>query len=183
MVARPGCQQPPLAPLLRSQAGLPFASKEGAAAAAADLLRYCHKLRARPGDMLWREGQPSDELFIVEQGRVTVEQRVATPGAARADAQADERRQQQHRVFVFGPGSVAGAVDFYLHRPRSSSAVVGHAGGGAGGASCRLLRLTRDSLGHMAAESPGTLHILQAVVVRAKCLDLGMAAELAVAGR
>ena len=222
---------PHLAP--RSQAGLPFARKEEAGAAAAQILRHATKHRLRPGDRLWAEGEPAGALYIVEQGRLTVEQRVAgagSGGAAAAAAAAGEQQQQQQqqgssscgggdvRVFEFGPGCAAGVVDCYLHRARSSSAYVG-AGGG-----CRCLRLSREALGRMAAEAPDALHLLQvcgrlavlrsrraalhggcgfssvagggsrhltsgcsrpwlpqAVLLRAKCLDLGTAAELAVA--
>ena len=132
----------------RSQAGLPFASKEESGAAAAEIARFCIKQRYRPGDVLWQEGQPSDELFIVEQGRIMVQQRVQQPGggslpeaagaleeeAAVAQQQQQQQQQgavgpamQQHqhqqqravdrvRLFEFGPGCIAGAVDFYLGR-------------------------------------------------------------------
>ena len=173
--------------------------------------------RYRPGDELWREGQPADELFIVEQGRLVVEQRVMQPGVggeppaaaavaaaaaaaaaaggcyARGDglpaAGSSGGRWERPpaaigggggggggggvRVFEFGPGSIAGVVDFYLCRPRSSSASVASlgaagGGGGAGGSgACRVLRLTRDALGRMAAEAPAALHILQ--VLRPSC--------------
>ncbi len=130
----------------RSQAGLPFASKEESGAAAAAIARYCIKQRYRPGDVLWREGQPSDEMFIIERGSLLVQQRVQQPGGGSLpeaaggleEAAAVEQQpppppppqqgavgpaaQQQQagasrvRLFEFGPGCVAGAVDFYLRR-------------------------------------------------------------------
>ncbi|PRW58874.1 sulfate transporter [Chlorella sorokiniana] len=210
-LCRPPSAAMPLEDLLRShasQAGLPFVSKEDSGAAAAEIARYCMKQRYRPGDVLWREGAPSDELFMVEQGRVTVQQRVQQPGSGslpeaagsseEEEAGVLEQQQQQGaaspaaqqqqqagvvrvRLFEFGPGCIAGAVDFYLRRTRSSTATVSNAGVGAGSASCHVLRITREALGRMAVEAPGALHVLQAVVLRAKCLDLGTAAELAVA--
>jgi hypothetical protein len=190
------------------------------------ILQYATKLRFRPGDQLWAEGEPSDSLFIIEQGRVTVEQQMVQPGGgnlpeaavgvtlapaaasgqqraaagggggdvAAADRQlARGRSRDACRVFEFGPGCVAGAVDFYLHRSRSSTAAISSSSssaaastggrGSSSGGSCRVLQLTREALGRMAVEAPAALHVLQAVVLRAKCMDLGTAAELAVAGR
>lgn len=125
----------------------------------------------QPGEQLWQEGQPADSFWIIEQGRVTVEQLVAGGGgggatAAAADQQADSGRQRRGsvRVFVFGPGSIAGVVDVFLHRTRSSSAVVGSGGGGDGGGgdgSCRALQISREALGRMAMEAPAALHFLQ----------------------
>ena len=191
------------------------------------ILQYATKLRFRPGDQLWAEGELSDSIFVIEQGRVTVEQQMVPPGggnlpeaavgvtlppagangqqqAASAGggssgsgvAAADRylargRSRDACRVFEFGPGCIAGAVDFYLHRSRSSTAAVSSSSaaastggrGSSSGGSCRVLQLTREALGRMALEAPAALHVLQAVVLRAKCLDLGTAAELAAAGR
>ncbi|KAI3438511.1 hypothetical protein D9Q98_000939 [Chlorella vulgaris] len=174
-----------------SQAALPFASREEASSTAAAIQRYCTTRCLQPGEQLWQEGQPADSFWIIEQGRVTVEQLVAGGGgggatAAAADQQADSGRQRRGsvRVFVFGPGSIAGVVDVFLHRTRSSSAVVGSGGGGDGGGgdgSCRALQISREALGRMAMEAPAALHFLQAVVMRAKILDLGTAADMVAA--
>jgi hypothetical protein len=127
----------------------------------------------QPGEQLWQEGQPADSFWIIEQGRVTVEQLVACGGGGGATAAAalqqagnDGQRRGSVRVFVFGPGSIAGVVDVFLHRTRSSSAVVGGGGGdggscGDGDGSCRALQISREALGRMAVEAPAALHFLQ----------------------
>lgn len=176
-----------------SQAALPFARKEEAGAAAAQILRYATKQRHRSGDQLWAEGDPADALYIIEQGRLTVAQRVtASSGGAATDAAASSAQQQQQqqgsssgggsggdpgsvRLFEFGPGCAAGVVDCYLHRPRSSSAYVSAGGGG-----CRCLRLSREALGRMAAEAPEALHLLQ---VRAWLCSAVWVQDAAAAGK
>ncbi|PSC75492.1 Sulfate Permease Family [Micractinium conductrix] len=182
-LCRPPSEAVTLEQLLRAhvgQARLPFAGRDDCGDAAAQLAAFVSCERYRPGDELWREGQPADELFIVEQGRLVVEQRVMQPGvggeppAAAAVAAAAAAAAAAGGCYARGDGLPAAG---------SSGGSLGAAGGGggAGGSgACRVLRLTRDALGRMAAEAPAALHILQAVVLRANCLDLGTAAELAI---
>ena len=155
--------------------------KDDCGAIAAAVLRYAQRRRYRPGQQLWAEGQPAHELVFVERGRLTVRQGMQQL-SARNPVTEQQQQQRATRVFEFGPGCIAAAVDFYLNRPRSSSATVsgGNGNGGSGSSgTCQVLVLTREALGRMAAEAPAALHVLQAVTLRAKCLDLGAAAELA----
>ena len=78
-----------------SQAGLPFVSREDSAAVARDILRFAAVQRYHPGDRLWEEGDPADAFFIIEQGRVTVEQQ---PAAAMAGGGSADSKQQQQSV-------------------------------------------------------------------------------------
>ena len=75
------------------------------------------------------------------------------------------------RLFEFGPGTLVGAIDFYLNQPHTSTAV-------CLSPACRLLALPRGALRTMAAEAPQALHVWQMVVLRAKYIDLTAALQL-----
>lgn len=80
---------------------------------------------------------------------------------------------------------MVGALDLYLHRPRSSTAhAITRSGSGSGSALAGasgvvLLRLSRSKLAALAAEAPQALNLVQAVLMRAICRDLAVAMESA----
>lgn len=66
-------------------------------------------VRYRPGEVIVREGEKADALYIIESGAVEV-YREPSPG-------------QCYSLGVLRPGSVFGEVALLLNRPRTASAV------------------------------------------------------------
>ena len=105
---------------------------------------HFERVELAAGEPLIHQGCASDDLYLLESGRVSVE--VATGNGGRV------------RLRVMGPGTVVGEIAFYLEQPRSASVVavepaVAH-------------RLGRESLSRLRAEHPTAAADLHAVLAR-----------------
>lgn len=82
------------------------------------------EVRLRRGEVLFREGEPGDRLYILVDGKIKV-------GHTAADG-------RENLLAVLGPGELLGELTLFDPGPRSSSATAV--------ASTRLLRLDHDDL-------------------------------------
>lgn len=109
------------------------------------LADYLEPVRFQPGEVVIREGTPSEDLYIVREGTVTV--RLDGP--------------QGRRLRTYGPGTIVGEVAFYLKTPRSAWVVAD--------GSARLDRLSGPALARMADEQPGMLANVHAALAALAC--------------
>ena len=93
---------------------------------------YMERREVEAGGIIIEEGKPSNELFILESGRVT-----AVLGL---------RNGSQIRLRSMTPGSVIGELGVFLDEPRTASVVADEA--------CVLHCLRKDSMERMAKEQP-----------------------------
>src|SRR5690606_19541996 len=98
----------------------------------AQLLPYLEPRTIASGEHLIRQGEPSTDLFFVEQGRVTIQLEI--PGRAPV------------RLRSMGAGTVVGEVALYLREPRSASVVAEE--------EVSAHRLTLDALDRMTKQTP-----------------------------
>jgi sulfate permease, SulP family len=71
---------------------------------------YLEKRHVQPGDHLARQGDPSDEMFLLQ--------------SCTASVYLDTGSGTQHRIRRAGAGTVFGEVGFYLGTPRTASVIV-----------------------------------------------------------
>lgn len=96
------------------------------------LMRYLEPLEVEAGEWVIRQGEPSDDLYFLESGRLTA-QLVALGG-------------EGVRLRTMGPGSVVGEVTMYLGAVRTASVLADDRS--------RLYRLTERSLEEMERRDP-----------------------------
>lgn len=94
----------------------------------------CEKRRLSAGETLIRQGDPSDEMFLVERGRVRV--------LLRLGPNADDWK----RLRTYGPGTVVGEMGFFSSEPRSADVVAE--------AESEVLCITRERLTEMETSHP-----------------------------
>ena len=97
------------------------------------------------GARLANQGDPSDAMFLVESGRVSVSLRLDEPGASK-------------RLRCYGPGTVLGEMGLYTRAPRSADIVAD--------ADTRVLRLTVERVAALETERPALALKLHRHVVR-----------------
>jgi SulP family sulfate permease len=73
------------------------------------LMTYCERVSWRAGEVALRQGDPSDAMFFVESGQLTV-------WRERADG-------QRIRLSTIAPGTVIGEIGFYLGTVRSATVI------------------------------------------------------------
>ncbi|SDT91587.1 sulfate permease, SulP family [Verrucomicrobium sp. GAS474] len=95
--------------------------------------RYLERVGVSAGEPLFRQGEPSRELYFVEEGRVRVELELG------------DGRVIRLRSLL--KGTVVGELGFYLHSARGATVRAETA--------CTLRRLTDEGLRRMEAEEPG----------------------------
>jgi len=95
------------------------------------MLPYFEEMAVEPGYCLIRQGDPSRDLFFIEDGQVTTFLNL--------------KERDEVRLGTIG-GGVVGEIGFYLGRQRSASVVAD--------APSRLYRLTRENLQRMEQENP-----------------------------
>jgi sulfate permease, SulP family len=96
------------------------------------LRTYLEKRPLEEGTVLIRQGEPPDDLFVLESGRLGVE--VGTPDGARI------------RLRSMRAGVVVGEVGLYMGVPRTADVIAE--------TPSVVLRLTRKSIERMEAEEP-----------------------------
>jgi SulP family sulfate permease len=106
--------------------------------------RYLEPTQIAAGSVLIRQGDPSDELFLLDEGTLTVQLETATGEVVRL------RR--------LSAGTVVGEIALYLGTPRTATVVADEA--------CRLRRLSRASLETMERENPVLAASLHRAFVR-----------------
>jgi sulfate permease, SulP family len=106
--------------------------------------RYLEPTQIAAGAVLIRQGDPSDELFLLDEGTLTVQLETATGEVVRL------RR--------LSAGTVVGEIALYLGTPRTATVVADEA--------CRLRRLTRAALETMERENPALAASLHRAFVR-----------------
>jgi SulP family sulfate permease len=112
--------------------------------AAARLLCYLARLQIAPGEYLIRQGAPSDALYLVEAGQVTVVLERAGGGPL--------------RLRTMGAGTIVGELGFYLGAPRSASVVAQQ--------TCVVYRLSRSALQEMTTQEPTVATAFHELVAR-----------------
>lgn len=95
-------------------------------------LGYLEKVRAESGDMLYHQGEPSDCIYFVESGQVSIVRELADG--------------KTERMGTVGEGTVLGEIGFYMNTARSASVFANK--------SSRLYRLTRETLQRMQEDDP-----------------------------
>ena len=74
------------------------------------IAQYMERRDVEPGDELATQGDPSDEMFLLQ--------------SCTASVYLDTGSGKRHRIRRAGSGTVFGEVGFYLHTPRTASVVV-----------------------------------------------------------
>ncbi len=93
---------------------------------------YLEKLDIAEGEHLIRQGAPSQNLYFIQAGQVTV--------------RLEEENGKNIRLRTMGRGTVVGELGVYLGRPASASVVTNE--------NCTILRLSLDNLKKMEATEP-----------------------------
>lgn len=96
------------------------------------LLPYLEAIEVDAGQTVMRQDEPSDGLYFLESGRLTVQ--LESPEGGRM------------RLRTMGPGTVVGEVTLYLGTPRTASVVAE--------VPSRLHRLSAEALGRMERGDP-----------------------------
>lgn len=90
--------------------------------------------QAQASEVLWREGDPSDDVAFIVSGQVVIKKETEFPG-------------RHVIVGIYGPGTIAGELCILTGRPRAVTAeAMTH---------CALLMLTRERFDTLAADHPG----------------------------
>ena len=119
------------------------------------LIEYCELLKPKEGEALFRQGDPGDALYFIEQGEVSVLLRLEDG--------------KTKRLRSFGPGTVVGEMALYTRQPRSADVVTE--------TSCRVRKLSGVNLGRLEREHPEVALQFHAYVVKLLAGRLGVANE------
>jgi SulP family sulfate permease len=101
-------------------------------------------MKIQAGEAFIRRDQPSDDMFILLEGQVTVFRRLSNGQLARAR--------------TLGPGSVIGEIGVYLGTVRTASVAVDQP--------VRMLRVTRQALQLMQDQDPDLAIAFHQMIVR-----------------
>lgn len=126
-----------------------FAREFGDAELARMLIARLEPVELAPGDVLMQQGEVSDALYMLEQGRAVVLVQVG---------------ETLLRVRTFGPGTLVGEIGFVLGEPRTATI--------AAETSCRLLRLDRNHADTISREEPRIGLAFQSFLSRRLCLRI-----------
>jgi SulP family sulfate permease len=126
----------------------PLAVRLGGAASRAErlerVLSYMERTVFCPGDHLVREGERSDEMYVIERGLVTV--------------QLEKAHAEPSRMRTQGPGTIVGELAMFLGLPRSASVIAIEP--------TEAWRLTRSALERLEQEEPQLANLLLLFVLR-----------------
>jgi SulP family sulfate permease len=100
--------------------------------AIADLLKYMERLNVATGEILIREGDPPDHMYLLESGRVSV--------------LLQTRDRRRIRLRTMSAGTVVGEIGLYLDSRRSASVIADEP--------TTAYRLSRESLESMERQHP-----------------------------
>ena len=96
------------------------------------VMDYMERLPLEAGHVLIRQGEPSQGLYFVDEGQVTI----------RLEGEGGDSLRLRSR----GPGTVVGEVGLYLGTPATASVVVE--------GTCTVYRLSAEALARMEAQAP-----------------------------
>lgn len=96
------------------------------------LLPYLESVEVPEGHVVMRQHEPSEGLYFLEAGRLTV--------------QIETEEGDRRRLRTVGPGTVVGEVTLYLGTPRTASVIAE--------TPTRMHRLSRDAMDRMEREDP-----------------------------
>jgi sulfate permease, SulP family len=122
------------------------------------LMRYVEPVEVPAGETLLRQGDPAEDMYFIESGRMNVLLQMP-----------DGTTKRLRRMM---PGTVVGEVSLYLGTPRSSSVVAEEP--------CKLYRLSRQSLEMMDRDEPdlaAAFHRFVARLTAERLVDLTQAVE------
>jgi sulfate permease, SulP family len=126
----------------------PLAVRQGGAAFPPErlerVLGYMEWTVFRPGDHLVREGERSDEMYVIERGLVTV--------------QLEEACAEPSRMRTQGPGTIVGELAMFLGLPRTASVIAIEP--------TEAWRLTQSALKRLEREEPELASALLEFVLR-----------------
>jgi len=108
------------------------------------LSRYLEAVELEAGKALLRQGDPSDALYLLDEGTLTVQLETATGEVV--------------RLRQLGAGTVVGEIALYLGTARTATVIAD--------GPCRLRRLSRDALERMEHEDPELATSLHRAFVR-----------------
>ncbi len=91
---------------------------------------YFEKVALSKDSYLFRQGDPSSELYYIESGQVTIYL----------------EGHQKIRLRTIGPGNIVGEIALYIHQPRSASVIVEQ--------DCVLQKLTLAKIEEMKKQAP-----------------------------
>jgi SulP family sulfate permease len=120
--------------LLADRAAVPDGSNEVLAGLPPNLRDSFERLSVPQGATLIRQGDPSDDLFVLESGRLSVE--ATTPEGTRM------------RLRSISPGVIVGEVALYLGQPRTADVIAE--------VPSVVLRLNREAIERLEHEDPDT---------------------------
>lgn len=99
------------------------------------LRKYLKRVEVDASEVILRQGENSDSMFLIESGKVDIMLR--------------NEHDHEVRLRSMGAGAIVGEVGFYLHRPRTATIIASEA--------CVLQLLDSESLRKMEAEEPQTV--------------------------
>jgi SulP family sulfate permease len=115
----------------------------------------CERRRLAAGELLVRQGDPSNEMYFVATGRVQVLLRFESAGS-----------EDAKRLRAFGPGTVVGEMGFYSGEPRSADIVAVQ--------DTEVLRVSREGMAEIEAAHPALArsihrHVINTLAQRLRC--------------
>ena len=146
----------PVVPCGLDEAPAVFAGAASEPALIEGLADYAERWSFAPGEALIRQGDASEDVFIVRSGWIAIV--------------VDRPQGETIRLRRAGPGTVVGEIAFLLRRPRSASAIAD--------TPVEADRLSAAALSRMAAEDPHLLLRLQTALLRILARRLSDSTEL-----
>lgn len=119
---------------------------------AEEILPFLRRVEVRPGEVVFRRGDPSDALYLVERGAFEVRRNHGSPTAGHEAAEPGES------VAVVGPGEAVGGLGMLGGQPRTTTLVARDAGA--------LLTLTRADFDHVVSRLPRLRSVVADLVTR-----------------
>ena len=127
---------------------MPLAERLATAMVSADtarLMHYLERAEVAAGELLMRQDDPPDDVYLIESGRITVTMELGEGEAV--------------RLLTMGAGSVVGQEELYLDTSRAASAVAETAS--------TVYRLSAGALHRMETDEPGLAIALHHFMARA----------------
>ena len=108
------------------------------------MVEYFDRTVYEPGDHIIRQGEPSDDLYFIESGRVSIQLEGEAGGSI--------------RLRSIGPGTIVGEISFYLREPRTTSVIAD--------SRTAAWKLTITALDKMQEHAPNAASLFHEHVVR-----------------
>lgn len=112
---------------------------------ASEFVNYLEEWDAEKGDVVFQQNQPSDAIYLIEVGQVTI--------------YLERQKGQPRRIQTLGSGNLVGELDFFRCSRHKTSAIVDMPS--------TLYRLSTESFNIMQREKPEIAAVFQLVVIHA----------------